>query len=269
MARSAPSPSGRATQERSGSRAAPVIDNVIDVLRCFSVEQPVQGVTEIAAQVGLHKSSVSRILATLEQKHIVERDTASRKFRLGLGLLGIAGPLLANLDVRRVSLPMLEELSATTGETIALQVWDGSEAITVEQVASRQNIKHTTPLGTRYATAVSASVQAFLADLPVEHVRELLTNGAPLLPEASPGVEDFLAELTTVRERGYAVNYGATSPEEVGIAALARDHRGRAAAAVLLAAPVYRVPRERVPELAEACLAAARRVSARLGAPPP
>ncbi|HRO95257.1 helix-turn-helix domain-containing protein, partial [Citricoccus sp.] len=95
-------PSATSASE-NGARGASVIVNVLQVIRCFTSDEPLQGVTEIAAQVGLHKSSVSRILATLEQEHVVERDEASRKYRLGLGLIAVAGPLLANLDVRRVA----------------------------------------------------------------------------------------------------------------------------------------------------------------------
>ena len=142
----------------SDSRGASVLVNAIEVLRCFTVEEPLQGVTEIAAKVGLHKSTVSRILATLEQEDLVERDQSSRRFRLGLGLIAVAGPLLADLDERRAAYPVLQELGEQTGETTALMVWNGSEAVSVEQIPSRQQVKHTSVLGTRYNTALSASV---------------------------------------------------------------------------------------------------------------
>lgn len=249
------------------SRATSAIGNALQVLRCFTVDEPLQGVTEIAAKVGLHKSSISRILATLEELDVIERDPPSRKFRLGLGLLSVAGPLLADLDPRRVSLPVLRELSATTRETTALMVWTGAEAVTVEQVASPQQVKHTTELGARYGTVLSASVQAFLAEMPAEEVRRFLERGAPILPErGASDIEARLDLLQQARERGYAVNFGETSPEEVGIAAPVWDHRGAVVAAVLVAAIFYRVDRGRVPELGAACAAAAAQVSARLGA---
>ncbi|MDN5790967.1 MAG: IclR family transcriptional regulator [Micrococcales bacterium] len=271
MTSTARTPGGRASSARGGAadaRSASAILTVIEVLRCFTIEQPVQGVTEIAAKVGLHKSSVSRILATLEQEEIVERDPDSRRFRLGLGLISVAGPLLANLDARRVSHPMLQELSDETGETIALVVWSGSEAVTVEQVTSGQQIKHANPLGTSYRTAKDASVRVFLAQLPADRLR-LLADGTSSLREDDPATTDaFVACLAADRERGYAVNFGQTSPEEVGIAAPVWDHRGEVVAAVLLAAPFYRVPEAVVPGLGAAVVRAAGRISARLGAVP-
>ncbi|NUL45579.1 IclR family transcriptional regulator [Cellulosimicrobium funkei] len=249
----------------NGARGASVIVNVLQVIRCFTVEEPVLGVTEIAAQVGLHKSSVSRILSTLEQEQVVERDEASRKYRLGLGLIAVAGPLLAGLDVRRIAMEDLRGLAEATGETAALNIWDGTAAVTVEQVPSRQQVKHTSVLGSRYATGLSASVQVFLAHEPPERVRGLL-EAERILFDTPTDPDDFLERIAAVREQGHAVNLGETSPDEVGIASPVMDHRGEVVATVLLAAPHYRVPAERVPELAAHCREAARRISRRLGA---
>jgi IclR family transcriptional regulator, acetate operon repressor len=247
------------------SRGASVIVNVVDVLRCFTVEEPLQGVTEIAGRVGLHKSSVSRILATLEQERIVERDEPSRKFRLGLGLIAVAGPLLANLDVRRVAYPVLEELNGETSETVALMVWDGAEAISVEQLPSPRPVKHTSPMGSRYNTGLSASVQVFLAHLAEAEARSLVESGAVHLPGGKTELRTYLRRLADVRQAGFAANYGETSPDEVGIAAPVRDHRGAVVAALMIAAPRYRVSEDEVGRLAAACRGAAHLISLRLG----
>ena len=169
-------------------KGASVIVNAIAVLRTFSADEPFLGVTEIANRVGLHKSTVSRILATFEQEELVERDPETRQFRLGLGLIAVAGPLLAELEVRRVAYPVLRELTEQTGETSALMVWNGGQAMCVEQIASQHQIRHTTPLGARYQDAMSASVQVFLSAEPAERVRSLLRSGTikyPGLDEAS------------------------------------------------------------------------------------
>jgi IclR family transcriptional regulator, acetate operon repressor len=254
------------TTGNGDSKGASVIVNAIAVLRTFSADEPLLGVTEIANRVGLHKSTVSRILATFEQEHLVERDAETRRFRLGLGLIAVAGPLLAELEERRVAYPVLRELSEQTGETSALMVWSGDESICVEQIASHHQIKHTTPLGARYNDALSASVQVFLAQLPEERVRSLLSSGAisyPGLDESS--LDAYLARLKDDLRRGWAVNYGETSIDEVGLAAPVYDHRGEVVAAVLIPAPRFRVSTERLQALGEACAGAAAKVTARLG----
>jgi IclR family acetate operon transcriptional repressor len=254
------------TNGKGDTKGASVIVNAIAVLRSFTADDPLLGVTEIANRVGLHKSTVSRILATFEQENLVERDADTRRFRLGLGLIAVAGPLLAELEERRVAYPVLRELTELTGETSALMMWEGNESICVEQIASRHQIKHTAPLGARYSDALSSSVQVFLATEPEEKVRALLRSGAisyPGLDEAS--LEDYLLRLKDDSSRGWAINYGASSLDEVGVAAPVYDHRGDLVAAVLIPAPRFRVSKERLQSLGESCMAAADKVTARLG----
>jgi DNA-binding IclR family transcriptional regulator len=261
-----------ATQESSDitgngdAKGASVIVNAIAVLRTFTADEPLLGVTEIANRVGLHKSTVSRILATFEQEHLVERDPETRRFRLGLGLIAVAGPLLAELEERRVAYPVLRELTEQTGETSALMVWNGTESMCVEQIPSHQQIKHTTPLGARYRDAMSSSVQVFLASEPTERVRTLLRSGTityPGLDDSS--LEAYLIRLKDDMVRGWAINYGESSIDEVGVSAPVYDHRGDVVAAVLIPAPRFRVSQERLQSLGESCAAAARKVTARLG----
>ncbi len=255
---------------KADTKGASVIVNAIAVLRSFTADEPLLGVTEIANRVGLHKSTVSRILATFEQEDLVERDEDTRRFRLGLGLIAVAGPLLAELEERRVAHPVLRELTELTGETSALMMWEGNQSICVEQIASRHQIKHTTPLGARYNDALSASVQVFLSAEPEERVRSLLRSGAITytgLDDA--GLDDYVLRLKDDSRRGWAVNYGESSLDEVGVAAPVYDHRGDLVAAVLIPAPRFRVSKERLQSLGESCAGAANKVTARLGGKAP
>ncbi len=254
-------------RDRPGARTgSSALLHGIRVLQAFSREEPILGVSEIARRVGLHKSTVSRILATLEQANLVERHPTSGRFRLGVGVIALAGPMLANLDVRRVARPFLEDLTRRTGETTGLFVWSEGAAISVEQVASPRSVKHTTPLGTQFREHASASVKVFMADAPPEEVQRLIGRGLKRYSEHTVvDPEEYLAVLQRVRELGYAVNAGETSPEETGVAAPVRDHRDRTIAAVLLSAPYYRTPPERIRELGELVKRTATDISKRLG----
>lgn len=247
-------------------KSASVIINAIAVLRSFTADEPLLGVTEIANRVGLHKSTVSRILATFEQEHLVERDPETRRFRLGLGLIAVAGPLLAELEERQVAYPVLRALAEQTGETSALMLWSDGQSMCVEQIASHHQIKHTTPLGARYRDAMSASVQVFLSAESDERVASMLRDGSITHP--GPGdaaVDAYLHRLEEARVRGWAINYGESSTDEVGVAAPVHDHRGDLVAAVLIPAPRFRIGPDSLQDLGEACAAAARQISARLG----
>ena len=251
------------TQE--GKAGASVLLNGLKVLEAFSIDEPLLGVTEIAGRVGMHKSSVSRILAVLEQMHYVERDSDTGRFRLGLGVIALAGPLLADLDVRRAAHPALERLSQRTGETAALLVWNGHETIVVEQVASTHQVKHTAAIGTRYDSAESASVQIFLADLQWGEVLRMFDRRVLAGAHDPDSVAEYQRMLATVRQRGYAINDGRTSAEEVGLAARVRDHRGETVAAVLLSAPRFRISTQMLEPLARTVADAGQEVAERLG----
>ncbi len=239
-------------------RSSSPIATAMAVLRCFTPDRLLLGVVEIADQIGMNKSSVSRVLSTLEAEDLVERDPASKKYRLGLGLLSVAGSLLAQLDVRRAAQPVLARLTAETGETSSLMLWNGSAAIAVEQVPSPHPIKHSAELGTQYGTAASSSVRVFLAELPAAD-RGRFTA-------ADPAMHDRSYEALAVRDRdGVTVNLGQTMEDEVGLSAAVRDHRGVVVAAVLISAPRYRIDHERVEELCSACQSAARELTSRLG----
>ena len=141
------------TQQVSGNTqgVAASLPNGLAVLEAFSIESPVLGVTENANRVNLHKSTVSRILNGLTETGYIQRDEQTGRFRPGLGLIMLSGPLLADLDVRRAALPHLADLTSATREASALSVWNGKEAIVVEQVASPHQVKHSAAIGTRYA----------------------------------------------------------------------------------------------------------------------
>lgn len=203
------------------------------ILESFTAAEPALRVGEIAERLGTHKSTVSRTLATLEEAGYVERDAQDRRYRLGWAVVSLAGPLLARLDVRHVALPELKKLTEATLESSALVVPDRGAAVIVELVPSPLPVKHVSDLGTRYVDPHDASVVVFSGSL----------------------VE------------GLALNDGATSPHEVGIAAPVRDHRGDIVAGVLLAAPRFRYAEADPVVVAAAVRETALSISRRLGAP--
>lgn len=202
------------------------------ILESFTAARPAQRSSEIAEQLGIHKSTVSRTLATLEEAGYVERDPQDRRYRLGIAVVTLAGPLLAGLDVRRIALPELAKLTETTQESSALVLPHRDGAVIVELVPSPLPVKHVSDIGTRYSDPRNASVAVFTGS-----------------------VVD-----------GLALNDGATSEHEVGVAAPIRDHRNEIVAAVLLSAPRYRYLQADPRLIGTAVRDAASAISRRLGA---
>jgi DNA-binding IclR family transcriptional regulator len=108
-------------------------------------------------------------------------------------------------------------------------------------------------------------VQVFLAQLPPGAVQQLFEQRLIGGPYDGGPPDGLLDELDRIRARGYAINDGQTSVDEVGIAAPVYDHRGAAVAAVLLSAPRYRVPAGMLDPLGKAVAGTAQEISGRLG----
>lgn len=248
--------------------AAASLLNGLAVLEAFSVQKPVLGVTEVAQLVGLHKSTVSRILGGPTEAGYVQSDEETGRYRLGLGLIALSGPLLADLDVRRAAVPYLEQLTESTQEISVISVWNGPEAIVVEQVASPYQVKHTANIGTRYNKFETSSVRVFRAELAPALATGLIESGQ-ILRTAGDGLPlDHTAHLQEVARQAYAVNDGSTIEEEFGVSAPVRDYRGKVVGCIAVSAPRSRVPKHTTSgTLVKAVQHAASEVSTRLGWP--
>ena len=242
--------------------------NGFAVLEAFSIAEPELGVTEIAERVGLHKSTVSRILQGMSESRYVARDPDSGKYTLGIGLISLAGPLLANLNVRHVAHEPLQLATDRTKETSALSVFNGSFPVVVEQIDSPQFVKHTQYIGTSYNRWASSSFQMGMANLPPETVREVLASGE--IKGAPPVGEDadwqsVLAHLHTVRAANVCINDGETNPEEFGVSAPVLDYDGVMKAVVTMSAPRMRAAGEHRQLIIDTVIETAATISHRLG----
>ncbi|MFL0457678.1 IclR family transcriptional regulator [Brachybacterium paraconglomeratum] len=255
----------RENNEKQGAAAS--LLNGFLVLEAFSAsDRSLLGVTEIAEIVNLHKSTVSRMLAGLAEGGYVQRDESSGRYRLGLGMIGLAGPLLAELDIRRAAAPHLEAMTQQTQETSALAVWNSAEAIVVEQYASPHQVKHSASIGTRYTRLASSSVRVFLAPLSPEEADQLFARHGFGLQDYSGPEDPVHEELARVREQGVAVNDGETTMDEYGVSAPVHDYRGELVGCITASAPRSRVQHTGSHlVLRDAVIEAAAQVTARLG----
>lgn len=254
-------------QELTATQGAPAaLLNGLAILECFSQAQPTLSVTEISNQVGLHKSTISRVLQGLAKAGYLIREESNGKYQLGLGVLSLAAPLLANLDPRLAARSYLEKLNEDTEETAALALWNGESAIVVDQIASPHQVKHTASIGTQYRLWNSSSVRSILANLPRQLVNDLLSEGKIISPEGTKDTSALVEELEAILASGYAVNDGNTTPEEFGVAAPIFDTQGKILGSIVVSAPRNRVEYQKKRELLiRSAVEAAKGITARLG----
>src|SRR2546428_9374803 len=109
------------------------LDRAIEILRLLGGE-PEMRVTDLARRLEVHKSTVFRLLSTLQEHGLVEQNPSTEKYRLGYGLVRLAGSALSELDLARGARPVLEGLALRTGETFNLAILPRSHAVIIDQI---------------------------------------------------------------------------------------------------------------------------------------
>jgi DNA-binding IclR family transcriptional regulator len=110
------------------------VDRAVSILEILAREGEV-GVTDIAAELGVHKSTAFRLVVTLENRGLVEQDTDRGKYKLGVGLLRLAGATQMQLDLVQESRAVTRKLAADVGETINVTVLSDGAALYIDQLA--------------------------------------------------------------------------------------------------------------------------------------
>ena len=240
----------------------------MSILNAFSSEDPELGVTELAERLGLHKSTVHRFMVNLNAAGLVERNPRTGRYRLGLRIFELGGLVMQQMNLWDEALPFLEGLVHDTGETGHLAVLDGGEAIYIERVEARRALRVPSAIGRGYPAHATNLGKVLLADLPGERVEAIVAERglAAFTPHTITDLDLLTAELDRIRALGYAIDNEEYDEGLRCIGAPVRDHSGHVVAAVGIGGPVTRITPERVNELAELVMAAARGLSRRLGA---
>lgn len=226
------------------------------------VAQRPAGVTAIAERVRLPKSTVARLLATLEDVEAVERFDGSR-WRIGPGVTALTAAVSPERSLISIARPFLADLVAELGEDAGLGLPDGNEILYVDQVESDNPVQVRDWKGTRAPMHAVPSGLVLLAEWPDEALDAYLARDLVALTRRTITDPDELrARLVEVREAGYAWVLEEFAEGIDSIAAPIRDARGKALAAVHVHGPSYRFPRGGTEAaVAEAVVAAASGIS--------
>jgi DNA-binding IclR family transcriptional regulator len=251
------------------------VSRAIAILKSFTHEKPERGVGELSRELGLHKSTVSRLMITLERGGLLHRNRETRRYRLGIGLIGLAAQVVSYLDVREVASPVLRQLSKACQESVNLVILDppvegsgptGQVVNLVQFVPPKRQVKNIGRVGRRLCAHCTAAGKVLLAFLPETVLQQTLPSSLErFTPHTITNADRLRQELEMVREQGYAV---AREELEEGLNAIASpiyDHSGQVIAAASVSGPAYRVTPESLPHLTIQLVAATSQISAQLG----
>lgn len=239
--------------KKSTVRAA---ERALDILLCF-INETQLGMMEIAERTQLNKSTVFRLLATLEGRGFVKRDPQTEKYQLGFSIWELATHLNRSDDPAILFLPEMEQLRDRLDETVSLYIRDGKERVRIQAVESKQTIRRVAPIGARLPLTAGASSKVLVAYESEAFQREVLAD-----PRWPAGVEmgTYQERLTQVRESGYAISVQEREEGTSAVAVPVFNRSGKLIASLAVSGPISRMSVEQMEEYVPHLLRSAERM---------
>ncbi|MEX3099415.1 IclR family transcriptional regulator [Streptomyces sp. V2] len=254
--------------ETSTSQAGGVqsVDRAISVMEILA-QRGEAGVSEVAAEIDVHKSTAFRLLGALEARGLVEQAGERGKYRLGFGIVRLAGAVTGRIDITQQARPICERLAEEIGETVNIAVLQEHYAINLYQVRGPGAVAVHNWVGQLTPLHATSSGKVLLAALPATERAALLaeTGLKKLTPRTITAKTKLEKNLAESLERGYAYTL---EELEVGLHAMAAPVRGRdgeVIAALSASGPAYRFTEDRLHEFAPVLLKGAEEISRRMG----
>lgn len=232
------------------------VQRALQVLELFTAREPEWGLTEVAERLAISKSMAHRLLATLMDHGFLQQHPRSKRYRLGLRLLGLGALVGDRLEIRRVALPHMEALARGVGETVFLTVVDRRSALAVARVEGEQSVNWLMGIGENFPLTRGATNKVLLAYLQPAEQEEILT-GVAMPAEA----EAIRADLAEIRQQGYAFSVGEVTFQTAAAAVPIISPQGGLIAGLSLAGPMARVTSQRLPDLVAALQETALRIA--------
>jgi IclR family transcriptional regulator, KDG regulon repressor len=237
------------------------------LLCTFTATDRELGVSELSRRLGLSKSAVHRLLTTLAAEHLIERNPHTGRYRLGIKLYELGMVVSTHFELHEAVCMYIDDLRASTGETVHVGILDGAEVVYVERRESLRTLHHMVDLGHRNFANCTACGKVLLAALPDAELDRVLRDAH--LPARTPlsitEATGLRAELATVRTRGYAENVAESNADTASVGAPIHDESGRVVAAISVAGPLSRMNETARCRYATVTLDVAGRISRELG----
>lgn len=244
------------------------VERAFAVLRSFTPERPVQGVSEIAEALNLNRTTVHRLLATLESCGAVRRDPITHRYTISSGVLQFANVFHQVSNVRDVAREPMDWLRDATGQTAAVHLREGYDKVTIAQAESNQDLRMTyRDLGLPQPLHIGAPGKVILAHMPCKDVEEYLTH-RELVAFTEHSVTDpdrLRAQIRQIRDQGYGISREERRPGVVSVAGPVFDDTGKVIGAMNITGPVHAVSDDQVREIIPMVIEAAAETSRRLG----
>jgi IclR family KDG regulon transcriptional repressor len=223
---------------------------------------------DIARLTGFNKSTVMRLLLSLEKVGFVEKDSVTGEYSIGMALFEAGSKYLDQTDLHRMAMPLISELTSRCNETAYLAVLSGHEAVLLDRVESSKAIRTTSRVGSRIPLYCTGAGKAILAFQEEREIQSILKAGKvkAFTSRTLTDKEKILKDLEEVRQLGYAIDSQEYEEEIKSIGVPIKERSGKVSASICLAGPIWLMSDEKIEKkLASEIMEAAGSISQKLG----
>jgi DNA-binding IclR family transcriptional regulator len=237
----------------------PAVDRAARILMLLRAQGRGMTIAEITEATGWHKSSVHKLLVTLSHHGLLDREEETKRYSLGIELIGYGQFVLSNLDFTNAARSLLKQLADFSGETANYCLVQGKKIVVVDSVESRIELRVVPPIGTADPLTIKSNGKAVLAFMPESQVKKIIQEeGLPVFTRKSiTEPEAFYGELAAVRAQGYAADLEEFREGISAVSAPVFNSAGKVVGALSLVAPASRMSEDQAAAYGKKCAEAA------------
>jgi IclR family KDG regulon transcriptional repressor len=243
------------------------VERSLSILEVLSDYSEGLGVTDISEKVGLHKSTVYRLLSTLMHTDYVTQDEETNKYRITFKLYELGSKKMRKMDILSASKLYSKKLMESVNEVVHIVVREGNRIVYIDKVEADNTIRMASTIGKRSPMYCTSVGKAILAYLPEEEVEEVWNNSRieRYTLNTKTRLEDLKKELEIVREKGYAIDNEENEPGVRCVGAPIFNRFGEIEGAISVSGPTIRMTDEKIDTIALEVLKYAELISKELG----
>ncbi len=243
-----------------GAYSVQAVIKAIDLLEALAQQGDNPTITVIEKKLDLSHNKAFRLLATLEDKGLVEKDAVSGTYRLGIQSFQMAQHILKSTNLIRLAHPVMEELARKLDEAVYITVMNNDEVLFLDMVDSFQQIKAVDLVGRKFPFFTNAAGKV------LKSVTSLDLSSRGNKKRLIPDPESLEIELNEIRKKGVAVDFGGLGDGICAVAVVIRDYAGKVVGALTLLAPSFRMLQDRLEhEIIPSMLEGAEELSMKFG----
>ncbi len=242
------------------------VTRAMDLLNCFTYDNPEWTLTALSRKLGQPKSVVFRLLSTLKEGDFISQDPRTKRYRLGTAIYFLGAVAESQMVLRKQAYEVMRNLADLTMETVILSLLDNHGSVCIEMIESPHRVKVMAEIGRRLDLYAGAPHKTLLAYYPEEDLDLALPETLESYgPNSIVDHNLLISQLAEIRAQGFAISQEERSPGVGSVSAPVRDKTSRVIASLSLAIPLNRFTDERMPELIDQVREHAGQVSAKMG----